>query len=444
MAESPARWTVRCWAVALRVVTEAALKAEDIPEVFPADHPENPRIERHLRVYDDAVEKVFCDIAVVEGGTSGKHRRVPVPMIWADEQGAVAYVLKVRNIGGVVTHVRLPVIAIHSPEHFPDPSRAPAPGTSAWVIKYTLFVWSIFTEEMNEIVQSIHGKFPSSRKIKLLVAGVPPGSELVVSGVANNLDLLSQTPVKIIKYRFDLVLHASLRGMPGASSTASPSTQSRGASSDKLVDLVDVLVDPDSFDGQFVQMTGIFASLYTDDSSFKLEQGDHEIWVFYSQLPKEQKSMSLRESEADERAVIVEGVLQCGAGTPELIASRVVIQGMKPRSPSRTADGSVQLSEILLDPTSFDCQQVRLRGTYAGLYTDDSSFKVEQGDHNIWVFYSKLPKEQKSMILRRSEADGRAVIVEGVLHFEDGTPELIASNVAIEGLGPRKPWANNA
>jgi len=440
LADAPARWTVQCWALALSVVTEANLKVDELPEVLSANLPQNPRADSYLKLYDDAVEQIFRDIGVVATGKDGQTRRFAVPLIWADEQGAIAYVLN-DKVGGVMNRIHLPLLAIHSPRHAPDASQIATPGSAACRIEYTLFAWTMFHEDMTQIVQGVLGKFASSRKAVLQVSGVAASSELVLGNIANNLDSVSQGPVGIIKYRFDLASHALLPAMGGASSAAPPIAQSGRASASKRVSLEDVLLEPDAYDGQFVQIKGEYAGLYTGDSSFKLEQGDHEIWVFYSELPRDQKSVILCEGEANGRAVIVEGVLHCGDVDPLLTASRVAIQGMKARLPSRSADGSIELAEILLDPGSFNGQQIRMRGTYGGLYTSDSSFKLEQGNHEIWVFYSQLPREQKSMILRESEADERVVIVEGVLECSSGDPRLTASTVAIEGMAPKKSGA---
>ena len=324
-AETHARWTVQCWAVALRVVTEADLQPEEIPE----DRPQNPRTEPYLRAYDDAAEKLFGDISVIATGKDGHQRRFPVPMIWADEQEAAAYVLK-DCVGGVVDRIRLPLLAIHCPGHFPDSSRAATAGTTAFRIDYTLFAWTMFPEEMTQIVQNILGAIYSLDFRDEGSLGVPLGSELVLVDVGSKCYPTNQDTVNIIKYRFNLAVHALL---PQADLQPEELTEDRppSTSSVKRVELEDVLVDPDSFDGQFVQMRGTYEFLFIDDAFFVLEQGDHEMWVFYSQLPKEQKRMILRESEAKGRTVIVEGVLDCRDGTPELTASNVAIEGLAPR-----------------------------------------------------------------------------------------------------------------
>jgi TPR repeat protein len=200
----------------------------------------------------------------------------------------------------------------------------------------------------------------------------------------------------------------------------------------RAVDLTEVLLEPASYSGQPVRIEGVYASLYTGDESFKLEQGDHEIWVFYSKVSRDQKSVILRESEAEGRNVVVEGVLKTGNGDLKLRAASVVIDGMQPKAPARSADGSVQLTEILLDPTAFRGQQVRIRGKYASLYTGDESFKLEQGDHEIWVFYSQLPRDQKALILRESEAEGQSIVVDGELKAKRGDIKMVASRIAFE------------
>lgn len=225
---------------------------------------------------------------------------------------------------------------------------------------------------------------------------------------------------------------------PESRSASSPSTSKPARSSStaaiqyRAVDLTEVLLEPASFSGEAVRIEGVYASLYTGDESFKLEQGDHEIWVFYSKVSRDQKSIILRESEAEGRHVVVEGVLKTGHGDLKLRAANVLIDGMQAKAPARSADGSIQLAEILLDPASFGGQQVRLRGKYASLYTGDESFKVEQGDHEIWVFYSQLPRDQKALVLREGEAEGRTIVIDGELKARRGDMKLVASNIAFE------------
>jgi peptidyl-prolyl cis-trans isomerase B (cyclophilin B) len=93
----------------------------------------------------------------------------------------------------------------------------------------------------------------------------------------------------------------------------------------------------------------------------------------------------------------------------------------------------ITLSDLLLDSAQLIGQRVRVRGTYCSLFGSGWWFTVEQGDHKIVVCYAQLPQEQKSVILRESEAQGRAVVVDGVLKGK-GLPHLIATSVVIQGM----------
>ena len=210
-------------AIALRVATEADLQIEEITE----DRPQNPRTEPNLRAYDDAIEKIFGNINMV-AGIDGYKRLLPVPMIWADENEAVNYVIK-EVVGGKVERVRLPLLAINSPGHYPDSSHPATAGTSAYRIEYTLFAWTMYPGDMPQILQNIYGKFPSSRKVQLQGVGVPSGSELVLGAIFNNLPG-NEEEVKICKYRFDLAVTTLFPGVLTSSPAKRPPAQSGDAS----------------------------------------------------------------------------------------------------------------------------------------------------------------------------------------------------------------------
>jgi hypothetical protein len=204
LAEDLARWAVGSWAIAL-----GAIKADELQDILPSDLPQNARTDPHLKAHDDAVEKLFRDIGLVAPGKDGENRWFPVPLIWADEQGAVAYVLK-EITGGVVNRVRLPLLAMHSPRIAPDTSRVSPSGSTACRIEYTLFAWTLVEEDMTQIVQGIFGKFGESRKVRLQGVGIGAGSELVLQVVANNRESGSQGRIRVHKYRFDLSFNAWL------------------------------------------------------------------------------------------------------------------------------------------------------------------------------------------------------------------------------------------
>jgi len=105
--------------------------------------------------------------------------------------------------------------------------------------------------------------------------------------------------------------------------------------------------------------------------------------------------------------------------------------------PILPSDGPATLEEIVANPGAFDGLPIRIQGTYASLAYIDAYFKLEQSGHVIWVFCGQLPIEQKGMILRKDEARGRAVVVDGVLEGRSGIPQLKASNVCIEGMWPK-------
>jgi hypothetical protein len=58
-------------------------------------------------------------------------------------------------------------------------------------------------------------------------------------------------------------------------------------------------------------------------------------------------------------------------------------------------------------------------------------FVIAQGDQQAYIRYAGLPADQKAMVLRESQAKGRAVVIEGTVEAGDGTLYIRADSVTI-------------
>ena len=103
---------------------------------------------------------------------------------------------------------------------------------------------------------------------------------------------------------------------------------------DGTVTLEEMAVDPAAYDGRTIRVRGRYKWLSARLGRFRLVQGDLEADVVYSQLPREQKAMVLREEQAKNRTVVVEGTVKCD-GIPTITATHVTIEGLQPSAPRR-------------------------------------------------------------------------------------------------------------
>lgn len=192
------------------------------------------RYSRALRGTDEAMKDLFSDIIVLD--TNGK--AWPVPIIWATQERAVAYVLQdnVRKDNSlVVDRIKLPLLAIHSSNYEFDTSRYiyhkafnymrdPKTGKPGFTIRerfskdtifgvawgipvnvsYTLFGWTMFSEDFNHIFEQIMLKFSQLAYIR--VRGVPWEVCVKQESIANNVDTNpGDQAQRIFKFQFNLL-----------------------------------------------------------------------------------------------------------------------------------------------------------------------------------------------------------------------------------------------
>lgn len=190
------------------------------------------RYSKSLRSCDDAMQDLFRDIVVLD--EDGKAH--PIPIIWGTQEKAVAAILmdNVRKDESlVVDRIRLPMLAIYqsgiqmNTERYayhkalnymnrPDGKpgftykekydRDTIFGVAKGIpvdITYTLYCWTLYLEDMNQILEQIITKFSPTAYIK--VNGVPYEVIVKLDSMANNLDVEpGDQAIRVIKYEFNL------------------------------------------------------------------------------------------------------------------------------------------------------------------------------------------------------------------------------------------------
>jgi len=174
------------------------------------------RYSRALRGTDEAMVDLFKNIVVVD--INGKEW--PVPIKWATQERAIAYVLQenVRKDNSlVVDRLKLPLLAINSTNYEFDNSRyiyhkalnymrdpiTQKPGFTTRErfekdtvfgvaaglpinANYTLYGWTLFQEDFNYILEQILLKFSQLAYIR--VRGVPWEVGVSIDNIGNNVD----------------------------------------------------------------------------------------------------------------------------------------------------------------------------------------------------------------------------------------------------------------
>ena len=198
-------------------------------------NPDRNTIYRHakgIRGADEAMHDLFRNVIVIDDDGKGH----PVPIIWASQERAVAFILQDnmrKDNSLVVDRIRLPMMAISSSDIQQDNDRyiyhqaidyiRDAGGKPTFTqkeryerdtvfgvargipvnITYTLYIWTMYIEDMNQIVEQILTKFSPVAYIR--VRGV--SWEIIVTNdsVTNNLDLEPGDQKKrVIKYQFTM------------------------------------------------------------------------------------------------------------------------------------------------------------------------------------------------------------------------------------------------
>jgi hypothetical protein len=197
----------------------------------PANRKYIHRYTNALRGCDQGVTDLFKNVVVLD--EDGK--AWPVPIMWGTQEKAAAYVVQNqarKDNTLVVNRPILPLMAIHSTDlaynrdryiyhkakmNFHDSSGKPLArqellerdtvfGVARGIpvdVSYTLYAWTMFVEDMNQIVEQIILKFSPLAYIN--VQGVPWEIGVRLDSIANNIDFEpGDQNQRVLKYQFSL------------------------------------------------------------------------------------------------------------------------------------------------------------------------------------------------------------------------------------------------
>lgn len=192
------------------------------------------RYSRSIRACDEAMLDMFRNVMVLD--EQGKQHTVPI--IWASQEKAVAAILQdnVRKDNSlVVDRIRLPIIAIWNAGMQFDQSRFtyqkaysllpwldPEDVAGFWKqekyykdtffgvtrgipvnISYTLYMWTLYEEDMNQILEQAFQKF--SPVAYLQVKGIWWEVIVTLDSTQNNIDIEpGDAKVRVLKYQFNM------------------------------------------------------------------------------------------------------------------------------------------------------------------------------------------------------------------------------------------------
>lgn len=192
------------------------------------------RYSKAKRGCDDAMRDLFTNLVVID--ENGKAH--PVPIIWGTQEKAVAAILmdNVRKDETlVVDRIKLPMLAIHDSDisfnvnrytyhkaldyqnYFRRDNKPGFTNSNNYDrdtvfgfargipvdISYTLYAWTLYLEDMNQILEQVLLKF--SQTAYITVTGVPYEVIVKLDSIANNLDYEpGDQAIRVIKYQFQM------------------------------------------------------------------------------------------------------------------------------------------------------------------------------------------------------------------------------------------------
>lgn len=190
------------------------------------------RYAKSLRGTDEAVMGLFRNIVVLD--ESGKAH--PIPIIWGTQERAVAFLLQEntrKDDSLVVKRIKLPLMAIHNSGYAFDQKRYTYHAAVNYLrdysgkptfygnekfkkdtvfgytrgipinVSYTLSAWTLYVEDINQILEQIFLKFSPISYIK--VRGVNWEIPVKLDSIANNLNYEpGDAALRVIKYEFSL------------------------------------------------------------------------------------------------------------------------------------------------------------------------------------------------------------------------------------------------
>jgi hypothetical protein len=233
------------------------------------------RYSKSLRGCDEAMVDLFSNLVVLD--EDGKAYKVPI--LWGTQERAVTWILQdnVRKDGSlVVERIRLPVLAIYSngmdfdPERYTyhkalDYMRRLRPdGKPGFTTKekferdtvfgvargipinktYTLTAWTMYMEDMDQILEQIMLKFSPIAYIR--VRGINWETSVNLDSIANNVDYEpGDQNQRIIKFEFNLTVKAYIPQpiVRNKSVLATKTDFYNGVDEDKITEALDKLED---------------------------------------------------------------------------------------------------------------------------------------------------------------------------------------------------------
>ena len=193
------------------------------------------KYSRSIRGTDEAMQDLFRDLVVIDENSKSH----PVPIIWGTQERAVAAVIQETyrdDTSLALDKIKLPMLAIHSTAHDVDMSRytyhkavnylrnerfGGKPGFTTKEkfdrdtifgvtrgvpvdISYTLYAWTLYQEDMNQILSQIFQKTVPMTQIKIKGIGWPVN--VTLESTANNIDYEpGDQNTRVIKYQFNFV-----------------------------------------------------------------------------------------------------------------------------------------------------------------------------------------------------------------------------------------------
>ena len=205
------------------------------------DEPDRTHVYRYskaVRACDEAMQDMFRNVVVID--EDGK--AYPVPIVWGTQEKAVAAITfdNVRKDNSlVVDRIRLPIMAIfnnslsfnqdryvyHKAVDYLRRYRSDSkPGFTVKEkyerdtifgmargipidIGYTLYLWTLYLEDMNQLVEQVVTKFSPIAYIQ--ARGIPWETGVKLESIANNIDLEpGDQAIRVIKYEFNFTVEA--------------------------------------------------------------------------------------------------------------------------------------------------------------------------------------------------------------------------------------------
>lgn len=189
------------------------------------------RYSKAIRSCDEAVLDLFRNIVVIdEDGIAH-----PVPIMWATQERAVAHVIQEnvrKDTTNVVDRIKLPMLAISSTDFNFNQERYTYHRAVDWLhdagkpgftkrekfekdtvlgvsrgipidVGYTLIAWTMYLEDMNQILEQVITKFSPVAYIS--VRGVRWETIVKLDGIANNLETEpGDNQLRVVKFQFNL------------------------------------------------------------------------------------------------------------------------------------------------------------------------------------------------------------------------------------------------